>query len=64
MLHTENVAGGGKLSFKNVGGEGVYDVLTFQKYRGGQELFFFLNEALIIHRKSVIFHCQSFFVVP
>ena len=38
MLHTENVAKGGKMSFQNVGGEGVYDVSTFQKSRGGQEL--------------------------
>ena len=36
VLHTENVARGGKLSFQNVGegGKGVYDVLTFQKSRG------------------------------
>ena len=35
MLHTENVARRGNLSFQNVGGggEGVYDVLTFQKSR-------------------------------
>ena len=38
VLYTENVARGGKLSFQNVhgrGGEGVYDILTFQKSRGG-----------------------------
>ena len=37
VLHTEYMAGGGKLSFQNVGGgggEGVYDVLTLQKSRG------------------------------
>ena len=40
MLHTDNVARGGKLSFQNVGGggggEGVYNVLTFQKSRGAR----------------------------
>ena len=36
-VHTENVARGGKLSFQNVGGGGVYDVLT-SKSLGGQEL--------------------------
>ena len=38
VLHTENVARGGKLSFQNVGegGKGVYDVLTFQKSRGAK----------------------------
>ena len=38
VLYTENVARGGKLSFQSVhgrGGEGVYDILTFQKSRGG-----------------------------
>ena len=30
--------GGQTESFQNVGGEGVYDVLTFQKSRRGQEL--------------------------
>ena len=36
VLYTEYVARGGKLSFQNVhgGGEGVYDILTFQKSRG------------------------------
>ena len=29
---------GGTENFQNVGGEGVYDVLTLQKSRGGQEL--------------------------
>ena len=38
MLHTENVARGGKLRGPKCRGvEGVYDVLTFQKSRG-QEL--------------------------
>ena len=37
VLYTEYVARGGKLSFQSVhgGGEGVYDILTFQKSRGG-----------------------------
>ena len=38
MMHRENLARGGKLSYKNFGGgggEGVYNVLTFQKSRGG-----------------------------
>ena len=37
VLYTENVARGGKLSFQSVHGrgEGVYDILTFQKSRGG-----------------------------
>ena len=35
-MHTENVAKGGKLSFQNVGDEGVYDVLTLQKFMGGK----------------------------
>ena len=38
VLYTENVAKGGKLSFQSVHGrvgEGVYDILTFQKSRGG-----------------------------
>ena len=33
LLLAENVATGDKLSFQNVG---VYDVLTFQKSRGGK----------------------------
>ena len=38
MVHRENVARGGKLSFKNIGGGGksVYNVLTFQKSREGK----------------------------
>ena len=37
VLHTNNVAEGGKLSFQNVGGgKGVYNVLTFQKSTGGK----------------------------
>ena len=38
MLHIENdiVAGGGKLSFQNVGGKDVDDVLTLQKSREGK----------------------------
>ena len=37
VLHPENVARWGKLSFQNVGGgKGVYNVLTFQKSRGGK----------------------------
>ena len=39
VLYTEYVAREGKLSFQSVhggrGGEGVYDILTFQKSRGG-----------------------------
>ena len=36
VIHTENVARGSKLSFRNVGGgKGVYNVLTFQNSRGG-----------------------------
>ena len=34
VLPTEDVARGATESFQNVGGEGVYDVLTFQKSRG------------------------------
>ena len=37
LLHTVNVARGGKLSFQNVGGgKGVYNVLTLQKSRGAR----------------------------
>ena len=38
MLHTENVARGGQTeSFQNEGGgEGAYNVLTFQKSRGAR----------------------------
>ena len=37
VLHTENVARGGRLRVsKNVGGKGVYNVLTFQKSRGAR----------------------------
>ena len=43
------------------GGEGVYDVLTFQKSRGGKsspggaKAPSVLNEALVMH--SIIMHC-------
>ena len=60
MLHTENVAKGGKLSFQNVGGgggEGVYNVLAFKSRgcksspRGGKDPLPCppLNEPLYIH---------------
>ena len=36
VLHTESEARGGKTEFaKSRGGEGIHDVLTFQKSRGG-----------------------------
>ena len=39
VLDTENVAGGETESLQSVGGgEGVYDVLTFQKARGARAL--------------------------
>ena len=36
VLHTENVARGQTESFQNVGGKGVYNVLTFPKSRGAR----------------------------
>ena len=38
MLQRENVAMGVTGEFQNVGGKGIYDVLTSEKSRGGQEL--------------------------
>ena len=37
VLGAKIVARGQSESFQNVGGKGVYDVLTSQKSRGGQE---------------------------
>ena len=51
VLNTENVARGGKLSFQNVGGAKVYNVLTFQKSRGGKSSPSppaLLNETMIV----------------
>ena len=36
VLHTENVAGGDKLSFQNVGGAKVYTMYYIFKSLGGQ----------------------------
>ena len=38
VLHTKNVARGGKLSFQNVGGAKVYTMYYVFKSLGGQEL--------------------------